>query len=76
MGGRRERGREGKLTLGLDDWRQQLTGIPPRARGGGRRWKVGRGKLLCGKGKMRGRGGGGAHGGGAPGARLGRARSG
>jgi hypothetical protein len=31
-----ERGIEGDLTSGLDDWRQPLTGIPPRARGGGR----------------------------------------
>jgi hypothetical protein len=53
-GGRRERGREGKLTLGLDDWRQQLTEIPPRAREGGGRWE--RGKLLREKGKMKGRG--------------------
>jgi hypothetical protein len=76
-GGRgEERAKEGKLTSRLDDRRQPLTRIPPRARGGGEKWKRGRGKLLCGKGKMRGRGGGGVHGGGAPGARLGRARSG
>jgi hypothetical protein len=31
-----ERGREGELTLGLDDRRQPLTGIPPRATGDGR----------------------------------------
>ena len=36
-GGRREeeRGTKRKLTSGLDDRRQPLTGIPPRARGGG-----------------------------------------
>jgi hypothetical protein len=65
---------EGKLTSGLNDRWQPLTGIPPRARGGGERWKRGREKLLCGKGKMRGRGVGACMGGrGAKGApRLGR----
>jgi hypothetical protein len=44
--GKRERGREGKLTSGLDDRRQLLTGIPPRARGGGRE---GEGSCCAGK---------------------------
>jgi hypothetical protein len=51
-GGRRERRGEGKrggLTSGLDDQRQPLTGIPPRAREMKERWKRGRGKLLRGK---------------------------
>jgi hypothetical protein len=45
---------EGKLTSGLDDRRQPLTGIQPRVRGGRERWKRGRGRLLYGKVRMRG----------------------
>jgi hypothetical protein len=41
-----ERGIEGELTSGLDDRRQLLTGIPPRARGGG---KEGEGSCYVGK---------------------------
>jgi hypothetical protein len=52
-GGREEgEGKRGDLTSRLDDRRQPLTGIPPRARGGGERWKRGRGKLLRGKREM------------------------
>jgi hypothetical protein len=50
-GEEREKRGEGKLTSGLDDRRQPLTGIQPWARGGGERWKRGRGKLLREKGK-------------------------
>jgi hypothetical protein len=35
---------EGKLTMRLDDRRQPLIGIQPRARRGGERWKRGRGR--------------------------------
>jgi hypothetical protein len=61
-GGRRgdDRGREGELTSGLDDRWQPLTGIPPRARGGGRE---GEGSCCAGKENERERG---------VGARLGR----
>jgi hypothetical protein len=65
-----ERGREGELTSWLDDRWQPLTGIPPRARGGGRE---GEGSCCMGKENEREREGWGAHGGRtAPGARLGR----
>jgi hypothetical protein len=61
---RREReGEEGekrgerKLTSGLDERQQPLTGIQTRAWRGGERWKRGSGRLLRGKERMRGRGG-------------------
>jgi hypothetical protein len=56
-----ERRGEGKLTLGSDDRQQPSSG----SHLGHGRWKRGRGKLLRGKRKMRGRGEGGEHGGNA-----------
>jgi hypothetical protein len=56
-GGRREgRGREGDLTSGLDDRRQALTGIPPRARGYGREVEESKREVAAREKKMRERG--------------------
>jgi hypothetical protein len=60
---------EGKLTSELDERRQPLTRIQHRARRGGERWNRGRGRLLCGKERMRERGWGRAYGEGHQGAR-------
>jgi hypothetical protein len=48
-----ERGREGELTSGLDDWRQPLTGIPPSARGGGREVEERKREVVAWEKKMR-----------------------